>query len=84
MRLDASTSVARTSHPPLENYLHRISNPLEIHQELVNARVTAAKWYWSGHDQTSPLIIEPTNSRKEKRVATATLFSIVTVVPKVP
>ncbi len=28
-------------------YLHQIYNLLEIDLELVNARVTAASWYWS-------------------------------------
>ncbi len=34
----------------VENYLHHIYNLLEIDQEVVNARVTAAKWYWSRRD----------------------------------
>ena len=32
------------------NYLHHIYNLLEIDQEVVIGRVTAAKWYWSRED----------------------------------
>ena len=32
------------------DFLHLIYNPLEIDPELVNARVTAARWQWSRRD----------------------------------
>jgi len=56
----------RITRHTMENYLHQIYNLLEIDLELVNARVTAASWYWSRRDMIKyilgvddlPMIIE--------------------------
>ncbi len=39
-------------------YLHQIYNLLEIDLELVNARVTAANWYWSRRDMIKLLEVD--------------------------
>ncbi len=44
--VDIAARMQITRHT-VENYLHQIYNLLEIDQEQVNARVTAARWYWS-------------------------------------
>ncbi len=39
-------------------YLHQIYNLLEIDLELVNARVTAANWYWSRRNMIKLLEVD--------------------------
>ncbi len=68
--LEIAARMQITRHT-VENYLHQIYNLLEIDQDQVNARVTAARWYWSRRDRVRrrytvetgefPLIIEVRN-----------------------
>lgn len=54
---EIATRMRITRHT-MENYLHQIYNLLEIDLELVNARVTAANWYWSRRDMIKLLEVD--------------------------
>lgn len=47
---EIATRMQITRHT-VENYLHQIYNLLEIDQDQVHGRVTAARWYWSRREQ---------------------------------